>query len=416
MYMTSENQALKVPKDVISTRIPSIPFLMDSELDVEISSLGRTEDIAFSPSGDRLAIAGHLKHRILLFSIDRQSNSEGPLMRLSTPQTIESDAFLYPHGIFWVDESTIIVANRQGDACFVRVPSNPEKGFFQITPIHPIGLTSKGIVQSPGSVSVKHLGDGWVDVLLCNNYVHQVSQHIFILDEKVKPVADSILLQKGLDIPDGVAQSQDGHWIAISNHNEHAVRVYRNDELLDIDSEPVATLFGVNYPHGLRFTSCGKYLLVADAGLPFVHIYYSSNGDWCGEINPVASINVIDDNAFNRGQYNIQEGGPKGIDITADNKIMVVTNHEQPLAFFDLGSFFQKLDLQTTNSRPHIDAHICLTRHFRGMSRALAENQAVLEAEKIKNKQMEFKLSVIKSSYSWKMTAPFRIISRGLAE
>lgn len=414
--MTGDNQALKVPKDVISTSIPSIPFFMDSELDVEISSIGRTEDVVFSPSGNRLAIAGHIKNRILLFSIDRQSNSEGPLVRLFAPQTIESDALLYPHGIFWVDESTIIVANRQGDACFLQVPSGSEKGFFQTIPIHLIGLTSNGIVQSPGSVSVKHLGDGWVDVLLCNNYVHQVSQHIFILDEKVKPVADSILLQKGLDIPDGVAQSRDGHWIAISNHNEHAVRVYRNDELLDIDSEPVATLFGVNYPHGLRFTYCEKYLLVADAGLPFVHIYYSRNGDWCGEINPVASINVIDDHAFTRGQYNIQEGGPKGIDITADNKIMVVTNHEQPLAFFDLGSFLQKSNLQPTTSQPHVDANICLARHFRGMRRMLTENQAILESEKNKNKQLELRLSAIRSSYSWKMTTPFRMISRRLAE
>ena len=86
-------------------------------------------------------------------------------------------------------------------------------------------------------------------------------------------LSESVLLSKDLDIPDGIAQSADGQWIAVSNHNEHTVRVYRNSISLSSSSEPNAILGRINYPHGLRFSACGQYILIADAGLPFVHIF-----------------------------------------------------------------------------------------------------------------------------------------------
>jgi hypothetical protein len=36
--------------------------------------IGRTEDVCFSPSGDRIAIAGASKNRILLLNVERQGD------------------------------------------------------------------------------------------------------------------------------------------------------------------------------------------------------------------------------------------------------------------------------------------------------------------------------------------------------
>jgi len=45
---------------------------------------------------------------------------------------------------------------------------------------------------------------------------------------------------------------------------------------------------------------------------------------------------VLDDDTFNRGRANPQEGGPKGLDLDRSGKVMAVTCEEQALAFFSL--------------------------------------------------------------------------------
>lgn len=361
-----EIPALQGLGDVKASTVSAVPFSMDADLACEIASIGRTEDVVFSPDGGRLAIIGHLANRLLLLSIDRRSTGDEPPLHLHSPLLLESSALAYPHGAFWIDEQTLVVANRGGAACIFRVPPPGTAGLHRVEPLHGIGTLARDVVHSPGSVSARALADGWVEVLLCNNYAHQVSQHLLRVGERIESIVDSVLLQKGLEIPDGVAQSFDGQWIAISNHNEHAVRIYRNGRTLGPDSEPQATLTGVSYPHGLRFTRCGRYLLVADAGLPFVYLYHSADGQWQGRLAPRASLSVIDAEEYVRGHHGPEEGGPKGIDLDAGGMLMVVSNHEQPLAFFDMRTLLPKAT-EALDKAPLLDD---LARHFLGQGRA----------------------------------------------
>jgi hypothetical protein len=143
-------------------------------------------------------------------------------------------------------------------------------------------------------------------------------------------------LAKGLDIPDGISHSHSGEWIAVSNHEKNAVFIYRNDSSLDEESEPSGKLRGLSYPHGLRFSHDDRYIFVADAGAPLVHVYRMDRRRWSGKHFPVLGLRVMDNEAFIRGHVNPSEGGPKGIALTSDGRILVASCEEEPIVFLDV--------------------------------------------------------------------------------
>lgn len=150
-----------------------------------------------------------------------------------------------------------------------------------------------------------------------------------------------IVLKKWLNLPDGVCVSKDRQWIAVSNHNTHGVLLYHWSPALNELASPDGMLRGGYFPHGLRFSADGRYLFVADAGAPFVHIYANGGEGWRGSRTPAASVRIMDEPLFLRGRHNPQEGGPKGLDIDSAMNVLVATSEHQPLAFFDLPEMLQ---------------------------------------------------------------------------
>ena len=74
-------------------------------------------------------------------------------------------------------------------------------------------------------------------------------------------------------MPDGVAVNRDNRWIAVSNHGGHSVLLFENSPQLNLNSRTDGVLAGVACPHGVRFTPDDNFVLVADAGAPYVHVY-----------------------------------------------------------------------------------------------------------------------------------------------
>ena len=159
------------------------------------------------------------------------------------------------------------------------------------------------------------------------------------LNEGFSVNSNKILLRNWLNIPDGICVSSESQWIAVSNHNTHSVFLYENNSLLNEFSNPDGILRCVYYPHGLKFTSDGRFILIADAGSPYVHIYRKDTSDWRGVQKPLISYRVLSDENFLRGRTSPEEGGPKGIDIDNTMNIFVTTCEIQPMAFFDLQRF-----------------------------------------------------------------------------
>lgn len=301
-----------------------------------IAGLGRTEDIRFSPDQGRLAIAGFAEDRILIIDLRVSSDDSRTSIALTDCFELTSPALRSPHGIDFVGNDALIATNRNGEVPVFRLPGIAGHGQrYEVVPVTTIRGGMFRRLKSPGSVSVSELPNGSFEVLVCNNYVHRVTRHVLAGPPEFRVVRNTLLLRNRMDIPDGVAVSEDRAWIAISNHNTHSVLVYANSPRLNKHSEPDGVLLGVSYPHGVRFAADGRSILVADAGAPFVHVYSTTHG-WHGERQPTASWRVMTDETFQKGRYNVQEGGPKGLDLHRESGILVTTCEHQALAFFNL--------------------------------------------------------------------------------
>jgi DNA-binding beta-propeller fold protein YncE len=148
---------------------------------------------------------------------------------------------------------------------------------------------------------------------------------------------NELFVRNGINIPDGIAVSRDGRWVAVSSHGTRDVKVYDAAGQLGGDAEPAGVLRHANYPHGLRFTADDRHIVVADAASPNVYVYERGES-WRGQRDPVRAVAVLDGDTFLRGHNNPEEGGPKGLDIDKTETVLAITCEEEQLAFFTLSS------------------------------------------------------------------------------
>lgn len=312
-----------------------------------ISSLGRTEDLKFSPNNKLLAIVGFAKNKITICNINIDKSAGDTEITLTDAFELYSDQLNEPHGVDFLDEETIIVTNRGGNAIFLKLPADKSNGnIFNLAPLEIIRSDETGLLHGPSAASIFRIDQKLCEVLICNNYSDQVTRHLVDLTVGCVAKSNQILLKKWLFTPDGVCLSGDGRWIAISNYNRRSVFLYEYTSSLNSSSEPDGILRCVSYPHGVQFTSDGRFLLVADGGAPYVHVYRKINSTWRGVHNPIRSFRVMNDEDFIRGRSNPQEGGPKGIDVDNAMNVFAVTCEHRPLVFFDLKAMLE-------STRPH---------------------------------------------------------------
>jgi hypothetical protein len=276
---------------------------------------------------------------------------------------------------------------------------------------HAVDREPAGLLAGAGSVAARPLGAGRHEVLARNNYANTVTRHK--LDEHSMFAGSEVLVERGLDIPDGIALSHDGRWLAVSNHNANGVFVYEYAGL-SREADPVGILRGVSYPHGIRFGSENTYLAVADAGAPFVHLFLPSEEGWKGVRYPSTTIRVMVDETFARGRHNRPEGGPKSIDVDLRTNVLVVTAECLPVAFFDLSEALAaggcddndaallqtELDLVTERAA-------ALAERTR-LAAAVSGLQSESEELRLNAAAANAQLAAFEKSILWRLTAPVR--------
>ena len=253
----------------LNTRQLSLRYEASLRVNEVLAALGRTEDVRFSPNNRRLAIASFLKHQVTVFDIEIAVSTDGPRIALTGGVQLASPAIVMPHGIDFIDDQTLIVTSRGENASVFSLPAGTSA--CPSVEVQPSSMWSAGpgsVLKVPGSVAVTGVTQDRAELLICNNAANTVSRHVLRRSDGSEVGESRILLHKHLDVPDGLAFSADGRWLAISNHNTHSALIYDRTRPLDKDAEPDAILRQVLYPHGLRFSRDGRSLFVADAGAP----------------------------------------------------------------------------------------------------------------------------------------------------
>jgi hypothetical protein len=302
---------------------------MTAEISGALDRIGRTEDVVWSSDGHRVVVVAFHGDRLAVLEVD---DGDGGL-EVKGVAEVRCSAFAMPHGVAFADADHVVVANRTGCAVIVRLP-DPADGVHtvDVEVLHSIGDDGGDGVSTPGSVTVLPVADGLVEILLCNNFTHRVTRHLVDLPGR-RTLESDVVVSTGLRIPDGIAVSRDRRWMAVSSHDDHAVRMYDASALGDLgdDTAAVGSLENVLYPHGVRFTPDGRWVVVADAGTPYVHVFESDTGEWSGTRQPVATVRVLDEETYLRGRLNPEEGGTKGIAIDPSGRVLLLTCEERPM-------------------------------------------------------------------------------------
>ena len=95
-----------------------IEYKASDEVREVIASLGRTEDVRFSPSNRRLAIAAFRQNAVAVFDVEIERVGGKPRVTLSRVATCTSPCLNYPHGL----DSTCMVTGWQQSALTSRGP------------------------------------------------------------------------------------------------------------------------------------------------------------------------------------------------------------------------------------------------------------------------------------------------------
>lgn len=312
----------------------------------------RTEDVKFSPSGTLIAIAA-TDGCILICRVNLGARP----ISIELLTEIRSQSLAITHGVDFLNEETIVVANRDANLAFFSLKDISEFGNQQtIEPIYEIRspffgragtrrlLRDRPIYCGPGSVRCSQ-GTFFV----CCNFKNTVSAHGYQLSKGILTVdSGRIIAQDGIEISDGVAISRDTKLLAASDHDHHRIIVYRRnlfqDERLSSDSKfsVVCTLNDTRllYPHGLCFDKDGSTIFVADAGSSHLYIF-RTNDEWNSNMETCSTtIDAVDMEAFAKSQMAVPEsvrmleGGAKGIDIDPSGRYIVTTCRNQIIRFF----------------------------------------------------------------------------------
>lgn len=351
---------------MIIDRIPrKLDISAPSRIRGAIAALGRTEDIKFSPNNRRLAVAQFNDDRVCIFEISITPPQHGGYVEINSFVDISSPQLKGPHGLEFLDDQHFVVANRYGMTCIFAIPV----GTSHRCELEPVAAIDPGD-SGPGAIAVSQCAEGH-EVWICNNFSNDVTRLVRTKSGH-SGESPSVVIKKWLDIPDGIAVSQDSRWIAVSNHNTHSVLIFKNGPALSQETNPIGVLQDVSYPHGLSFTADSRFILVADAGSPYVVVYGNRSLEWDGVHKPALSIRVLTDEEFRRHRPNRQEGGPKGIDIDSTMSVLATTCEAQPIAFFDLHRILrQASDGAAAGSMRQTRAAVALALH-RGRGRAAA--------------------------------------------
>jgi len=299
----------------------------------------RSEDVRFSPSGNRLIVAT-TENKLLLFQVDVASVPINvKLLTALTSNDLDS-----PHGVDWINEDTIVVANRRAGLALFQVPKCDtwvSETSIQALSTHQSSwfgaagelreVNGRMVMTGPGS---SRISQGYVYVGC--NYKGTVTRHDF--NNMAAFSQGELVAKENIKIPDSSAVSPNGIFLVVSDHENGRLLVFRLG-----DSFPCGEISDpcLIHPHGVVFDCSGSLLICADAGSRNLFLFHSPSGDWSSKISKAATcVEALEIGIFDRvrqetpKRFRNLEGGYKGVDIIYNGKVIVTTCRGQTVQFF----------------------------------------------------------------------------------
>lgn len=283
--------------------------------------LYRSEGIAFSTSGNIIAVATSDTNTVFLFrrKADGQFETD-PYWQISGPES----RLNYPHDVTFAlsgEHELLAVAQRGGSiAIYEKSTSNDNYG---PEPVFEICGPKSRLQYSDGVAFVPPDND---HMAACNLQAGMISFYRKTASSPLcfdlQPVFE--LQHKSLVSPDGLAFSRSGEWLAVANHGNHSVSIFQrrrrnaSRDNLEYGPRPVTVIKdpGLRHPHSLAFSPETNHVVVTNAGANYFSAYAPTKGFWNmhWSKSPVVQQIVGPDALFREvNARNKMEGGPKGI-------------------------------------------------------------------------------------------------------
>ena len=297
--------------------------------------LHRSEGIGYSSSGNIIAIATSDTNTVFLFRRRADGQFETtPYWTLSGPES----QLTYPHDVSFAsfgEHELLAVAQRGGSiAIYQKGIANENYG---PEPIFEICGPTTTLKYSDGVAFVPPDND---HVAACNletgtiSFYQKTSSSPLCFD--LQPVFE--LRHRSLADPDGLAFSRCGQWLAVANHGNHSVSIFRrrhrivSRDKLEYGPRPVTVIKdpGLRHPHSVAFCPETNHLVVTNSGANYFSVYAQTMGvlnlGWSQ--SPIAQKIVGPDALFQRvNARNKMEGGPKGIAIHQNSLAICSPEH-----------------------------------------------------------------------------------------
>jgi DNA-binding beta-propeller fold protein YncE len=293
----------------------------------------RFEGIAFSSSGNIVGVATSDTNTVFLFRRRPDGVFEDtPYWTITGP----SSRLNYPHDLSFAQTgNTELLAVAQRGGSIAIYEKNKTTDDYGTEPVFEICGPETRLNYSDGVAFVPPHNDY---LAACNletgtiSFYRRIPASPFAFT--LKPVFE--LKHGSIYRPDGLGFSPCGKWLAVANHGNHTVSIFKRRHcILSTDKflyRPVTIVEdpGMRYPHSVAFTSKSYHLIVTNAGANYISIYepkkHGFRMRWSQ--SPVFRQTIGPDNIFKDvNARNKMEGGPKGVAVYKNSLALCSPEH-----------------------------------------------------------------------------------------
>lgn len=267
-----------------------------------ISLIGRSESVKASPSGQKLAYSSFDLNEVIIFDYIVDYNGIRIQRNIRFGTGLKS-----PHGLAWIDEHTIVVANRGGPAVVFNISDSTCNYIRSIEEMS----KSNDVTVSVGPQNVK--------LYFCktNNKI----DYCDLNDDWSVSVHGSLAALSDLQVPDGIALSPSGKILAITSALDDRIVIY------DIKKQTHHTIGNTDRPHSVCFLT--EDLILTTGGNDHSVVCWSTANN-----HLIYKFRILNKQQFSL-RYSDTEGGVKGICSCPRNRIIFLTCPNAPFLAVD---------------------------------------------------------------------------------